>query len=101
GMLIISVFASDLKEIGGILCEQFVPEHLRCLLTKKVFVDPVKTIRGSVYERKAIEKHLKIYRHDPLAGTNTMLRRTDLKPDHDMKKMVTDYRRRQILETSV
>ncbi|CAK6983703.1 uncharacterized protein LOC121913673 [Scomber scombrus] len=81
--------------------EQFVPEHLRCSLTKKVFVDPVKTIRGSVYERKAIEKHLKIYRHDPLAGTNTMLRRTDLKPDHDMKKMVTDYRRRQILETSV
>lgn len=38
---------------------QFVPQHLICPLTKKLFVDPVKTRHGAVYERKAIEKHLK------------------------------------------
>ncbi|XP_067467653.1 uncharacterized protein [Thunnus thynnus] len=79
----------------------FVPEHLLCPLTKKIFVDPVKTKYGTVYERKAIEKHLKIYKYDPLAGKQKMLRRTDLKPYPDMKKMVTDYRRSQIQETSV
>ncbi|KAM7383816.1 hypothetical protein PAMA_011264 [Pampus argenteus] len=81
--------------------KEYVPSHLICSLSKKIFVDPVKTNHGTVYERKAIEKHLKTYRHDPLAGTNTRLRRTDLKQDRDMKKMVTDYRQRQIQETSV
>ena len=38
---------------------QFVPQHLICPLTKKMFIDPVKTIYGTVYERKAIEEHLK------------------------------------------
>lgn len=38
---------------------QFVPQHLLCPLTKKMFVDPVKTVYGTVYERKAIEEHLK------------------------------------------
>lgn len=39
---------------------QFIPQHLICPLTKKVFVDPVKTVYGTVYERKAIEEHLKL-----------------------------------------
>ncbi|XP_056247640.1 uncharacterized protein LOC130178985 isoform X2 [Seriola aureovittata] len=38
---------------------QFIPRHLICPLTKKMFVDPVKTVYGTVYERKAIEEHLK------------------------------------------
>lgn len=38
---------------------QFIPKHLICPLTKKIFVDPVKTVYGTVYERKAIEEHLK------------------------------------------
>lgn len=38
---------------------QFIPQHLICPLTKKMFVDPVKTVYGTVYERKAIEEHLK------------------------------------------
>uniref|UniRef100_A0A3B4Y496 Uncharacterized LOC111660082 n=2 Tax=Seriola lalandi dorsalis TaxID=1841481 RepID=A0A3B4Y496_SERLL len=80
---------------------QFVPNHLICPLTKKIFVDPVKTKHGAVYERKAIEKHLKKSRYDPLATPNTMLRRTDLKTDNNMKKMVTEYRSNQIQETNV
>ncbi|KAM7400412.1 hypothetical protein PAMA_004886 [Pampus argenteus] len=39
---------------------QFIPQHLVCPLTKKMFVDPVKTLYGTVYERKAIEGHLKL-----------------------------------------
>ncbi|XP_071356781.1 uncharacterized protein [Trachinotus anak] len=80
---------------------QFVPGHLICPLTKKIFVDPVKTKHGTVYERKAIERHLRACRYDPLAGPKTMLRRTDLKADRDMKKMVTEYRSNQIQETSL
>ncbi|KAK2830062.1 hypothetical protein Q5P01_017993 [Channa striata] len=81
--------------------KNFVPQQLICPLTKKIFVDPVKTKYGTVYERKAIEKHLKTWRYDPLAGQQTMLRRTDCKADREMKKMVTDYRSSQILETSL
>lgn len=39
--------------------KQLVPPHLICPLTNKLFVDPVETIYGTVYERKAIEQHLK------------------------------------------
>ncbi|XP_050934923.1 uncharacterized protein LOC108900307 isoform X3 [Lates calcarifer] len=79
----------------------FIPQHLICPLTRKLFVDPVKTKHGTVYERKAIEKHLKRWRHDPSAGLGTLLRRTDLKLDREMKRMVTEYRSSQIQETSL
>ncbi|XP_026156317.1 uncharacterized protein LOC113126493 [Mastacembelus armatus] len=81
--------------------KKYIPPHLICPLTKKTFVDPVRTKHGAVYERKAIEKHLKMSRYDPLAGPPTMVRRTDIKPDRHMKQMVTEYRRLQIQETSV
>ncbi|XP_047460299.1 uncharacterized protein LOC125019522 [Mugil cephalus] len=81
--------------------KQYIPPHLICPLTKKLFVDPVRTKRGAVYERKAIEKHLKMSRFDPFAESNTLLRRTDCKTDHNMKKMVKEYRASQIQETSV
>uniref|UniRef100_UPI003AB1041E uncharacterized protein isoform X2 n=1 Tax=Centroberyx gerrardi TaxID=166262 RepID=UPI003AB1041E len=80
---------------------QYVPQHLICPLTKRMFVDPVKTTYGTVYERKAIEKHLKIWKHDPSAGPGHVLRRTDITSDRDMKRMVADHRSRQIQETAV
>ncbi|XP_028254928.1 uncharacterized protein LOC114431579 [Parambassis ranga] len=81
--------------------KQSLPPHLICPLTKKLFADPVKTKCGRVYERKAIENHLKKSRYDPFAEPNMLLRRTDLKPDRAMKKMVKDYRSSQIQETYV
>ncbi len=36
-----------------------VPPHLVCPLSGKIFVDPVKTKGGCVYERRAIEEYLK------------------------------------------
>lgn len=43
--------------------QQFVPQHLMCPLTKKMFIDPVRTVYGTVYERRAIEEHLKQWVH--------------------------------------
>ncbi|KAM9307146.1 uncharacterized protein KZ484_000500 [Pholidichthys leucotaenia] len=80
--------------------EEFIPPHLICPLTKKIFVDPVKTKHGAVYERKAIEKHLKMSRFDPF-NSKKPVRRTDLKQAHDMKNMVKEHRSNQIRETSV
>ncbi|XP_056299208.1 uncharacterized protein LOC130212098 [Pseudoliparis swirei] len=74
--------------------KQFTPQHLICPLTKKMFVDPVKTRNGTVYERKAIEKHLKTSKSDPKGPES--LTKADLKPATDMKKMVTEQRHRQI-----
>jgi len=36
------------------------PPTLTCPLSHKLFVDPVKTADGMVYERSAIEDHLKL-----------------------------------------
>ncbi|XP_067223290.1 uncharacterized protein [Chanodichthys erythropterus] len=67
---------------------------------EKLFVDPVKTNAGMVYERRAIEAYLKKHgAKDPL--TNKLLRRTDLKRDMNMRKAVREYRMSQIQETSV
>ncbi|XP_034089727.1 uncharacterized protein LOC117557863 [Gymnodraco acuticeps] len=75
---------------------QFIPQHLICPLTKKMFVDPMKTVYGTVYECKAIEEHLKQHQYDPTAGLGTELKMKDIRADQDMKKMVMDHRTRQI-----
>lgn len=75
---------------------QFVPQHLICPITKKMFVDPVKTVYGTVYERRAIEEHLKQHQYEPLAGPGNELGMGDIMPAQDMKKMVMEYRSRQI-----
>ncbi|XP_036419433.1 uncharacterized protein LOC118803045 [Colossoma macropomum] len=76
-----------------------IPPNLKCSLTKKLFVDPVRTKEGYTYERKAIEKHLKGSSFDPL--TNKSLSQKDLKEDKEMKKAVQQFRRSQIQETTV
>ncbi|XP_042356148.1 uncharacterized protein LOC121953239 [Plectropomus leopardus] len=75
--------------------KQLVPSHLICPLTNKMFVDPVKTKYGTVYERKAIEKFLKKNKYDPKGGPEKTLSRGDLTRASEMKKMVMDQRSRQ------
>ncbi|XP_072219245.1 uncharacterized protein [Leuresthes tenuis] len=75
---------------------QFIPQHLLCPLTKNMFVDPVKTVYGTVYERKAIEEHLKRHQYEPMAGPGHELEMSDITTDRDMKKMVMEHRSRQI-----
>uniref|UniRef100_A0A8C5C5S3 UBC core domain-containing protein n=2 Tax=Gadus morhua TaxID=8049 RepID=A0A8C5C5S3_GADMO len=72
------------------------PQHLKCLLSKRIFVDPVKTKYGTVYERKAIEEHLKTKPFDPQMGKKRPLQTSDLQQDRDMKKMVREHKVRQI-----
>ncbi|XP_064844619.1 uncharacterized protein LOC135555798 isoform X2 [Oncorhynchus masou masou] len=88
------------KLVGEELTEKFIPPHLICPLTKKMFVDPVMTKYGTIYERKAIDNHIKTYRIATDPKTKRFLRRTDCKPHPDMKKMAKDYREQQILENS-
>ncbi|XP_066523700.1 uncharacterized protein [Hoplias malabaricus] len=76
------------------LNEVVIPQNLKCFLTKKLFVDPVKTKEGCTYERKAIEEYLKKVGKDP--QTNNLLQEKDLKEDRDMKKMVQRFRKSQI-----
>lgn len=87
------------KLVGTEIADNFVPHHLLCPLTKKMFIDPVKTIHGTIYERRAIEKYLKSEEIDPIA--KKPLFKSDLKPYPDMRKMVRDHRSHQVLETSV
>ncbi|XP_040038711.2 uncharacterized protein LOC120822836 [Gasterosteus aculeatus] len=76
--------------------KRLVPQHLVCPLTNKMFVDPVKTKYGTVYERKAIEKHLKTQKSDPRGDPAAPLTEADLRPANEMKKMAMDQRSRQI-----
>ncbi|XP_010873797.2 uncharacterized protein LOC105013731 [Esox lucius] len=89
------------KLLGEELTEKFVPSHLTCPLTNKLFVDPVKTPTGTVYERNAIERHLKRRWIGTDPKTNTNMTRSDLKPYQEMRKMVRDYRQQQIQENDV
>ncbi|XP_051997687.1 uncharacterized protein LOC127654531 [Xyrauchen texanus] len=94
-----SVDELEKKYVGPELANKVIPSNLICSLTKKLFVDPVKTNKGMLYERRAIERHLRKHgTKDP--QTNALLRRTDLKPDRDMKKCVEGFRRSQIQETT-
>ncbi|XP_062382555.1 WD repeat, SAM and U-box domain-containing protein 1-like [Sardina pilchardus] len=86
------------KLVGVELGSGLVPPHLLCPLTKKLFVDPVKTEYGTVYERQAIERHLREVRTDPLSGRP--LSGVEIRGDRVMRRCVMEYRSRQIQDTS-
>ncbi|XP_071256869.1 uncharacterized protein [Salvelinus alpinus] len=96
-----SLDAMEKNLLGEELTENFIPQYLICPLTNKIFVDPVITKYGTIYERKAIDKHLKKKSIGTDPKTNQQLGATDLKPCPDMKRMVKDHRKKQIQETSV
>ncbi|XP_048098789.1 uncharacterized protein LOC125294288 isoform X1 [Alosa alosa] len=87
------------KLLGSDAQQSFVPPHLICPLTKKMFIDPVKTTYGTAYERGAIESHLKQTKTDPISGAP--LNENCLKPDKDLKRAVLKHRVDQIEETWV
>ncbi|KAL4635362.1 hypothetical protein GN956_G14227 [Arapaima gigas] len=93
-----SLDTKEKKLVGSDVAEN-IPRHLTCHLSKKMFVDPVQTPYGNVYERSAIEEHLKSSETDPANGEP--LEKSQLKADKRMKSMVQAYRERQIQETAV
>ncbi|CAL8273075.1 unnamed protein product [Gadus morhua 'NCC'] len=82
--------------VGRVPVPRYIPLHLTCPLTGRIFVDPVKTKYATVYERKAIEKHLKTKMFEPKIGEDHPLKASDLKPDRDMKEMVKKFRLQQL-----
>ncbi|KAI3374835.1 hypothetical protein L3Q82_021373 [Scortum barcoo] len=77
------------------LVPQFIPQHLICPLTKKMFIDPVKTdIRQRVLclNKDKSRQH----KYDPIAGPEHELEMSDITAEQEMKKMVMHHRSRQI-----
>ncbi|XP_066575898.1 uncharacterized protein LOC136766384 [Amia ocellicauda] len=87
------------KLLGSDLDDNPGPAHLVCRLSRQMFVDPVGTWYGDVYERRAIEKHLKTEHRDPFSGKP--LDMSCLRPDHNMKRMVDAFRMHQMEDDSV
>ncbi|CAN0410801.1 unnamed protein product, partial [Lampetra fluviatilis] len=80
------------KELIGEDDEE-LPPHLVCPLTKKLFVDPVITPYGHVYERKAIEEHLERNKTDPRSGKPLDI--SVLTPQNSMKALAEVHRKLQ------
>ncbi|XP_064197572.1 uncharacterized protein LOC135258200 isoform X2 [Anguilla rostrata] len=80
------------------LSQAQIPSHLICKLSKKMFIDPVMTPYGDIYERQAIEDTLTKQKTDPF--NNKPLEVKDLKPNKDMRSMVRKYRESQIQESA-
>ena len=67
-----------------------MPSHLVCPLTKQLFVDPVQTPYGHVYERHAIETALNTLPADP--QEEKPLIKADLCPAMTVRRQATDFR---------
>lgn len=68
------------------------PEDLLCPITREFLVDPVINEVGQVYERGAIEQHLKVRNTDPI--TNKVLTSTSLTPVYIIKSRALEFRER-------
>ncbi|KAJ8357820.1 hypothetical protein SKAU_G00206140 [Synaphobranchus kaupii] len=86
------------KLVGEDLRQVEIPSHLVCKLSRKMFIDPVITPYGNIYERQAIEDALKKEKTDP--HNNRPLEEKDLKPNKEMKRMARKYRESQIEESA-
>ena len=66
-----------------------IPDELYCAISMQVLLDPVTLPCGKVVEREVIEKWLDLRTTSPF--TRRPLCRSDLKPDHSIKKDVADF----------
>ncbi|XP_041956477.1 uncharacterized protein LOC121715138 isoform X4 [Alosa sapidissima] len=92
-----TMYDMEKKLLGADTQRACVPPYFICPLTKKMFVEPVKTTHGQIYERRAIEDYLKQTKTDPQSGAP--LDESGLKPDKDLKRLVKKYRAEQLKET--
>ncbi|XP_056611869.1 uncharacterized protein LOC130428053 isoform X2 [Triplophysa dalaica] len=90
-----SVESIEMKYVGE--SSEAVPPHLLCPLSKQMFVDPVRSKYGAVYERKAIEEWLKTNQIDPVM--KKPLSSGDLKQDTIIIRAIQLFRRGQVEET--
>ena len=75
-------FSEDLKDAA--------PEHLKCVITQDVYVDPVVLVQtGYTYEREAIGRWLRTRRTDPT--TNNYVTCTDVVPNWKIRESVESW----------
>ncbi len=67
-----------------------MPSHLVCPLTKQLFVDPVQTPYGHVYERYAVEAALNRLPVDP--QEQQPLEKSELVPATGVRHQADDFR---------
>ena len=72
-----------------VLCKPSPPDELCCPITLELFCDPVSTIRGQTYERKAIMDWLRKSATDPITGCP--LKITTVWPDKEMLSRVAAF----------
>merc|ERR1712110_230371 len=82
---------SSLKEARAGFEKIDHPKHLVCPLTLDLFEDPVSTIHGHSYERKAIEAALAMKQVDPM--TRAPLTPQQIFPNIATRHAVEEYRK--------
>ena len=66
------------------------PIELTCILTKKLYEDPVIAADGHTYERKDIERWIQ---KDPVSPvTSLLLKNTDLTPNFHIQRLIQEYK---------
>ncbi len=83
-----SSYFKDLIKLSEEL-EGKIPEEIICPITKTIFCTPVKTSKGKVYEKIAIEKWLETEKVDPLI--NEALSYNNLSIDNITKEKVFEF----------
>src|SRR5690242_46341 len=68
------------------------PDHVKCPITRSLFVDPVVASDTFTYERAAIENWLLEQKKDRSPMTNAVLPHKRLQPVHVVKKLVSDWK---------
>jgi hypothetical protein len=80
---------ADLKKALLLSNASNIPQAFLCPLTWEVMRDPVVDSNGHTYDRSAIEHWLQTNKRSPL--TNTLLRRSRLKPNHALKDAIDGW----------
>ena len=81
--------------------EKDIPEDYKCPITLEIMRDPVSTINGFTYERRAIEESILIKEVEPM--TNLPLSSTILLPNTRLKEEIDNFRvsDKKLLKTQV
>ncbi|KAG7245251.1 hypothetical protein INR49_023824 [Caranx melampygus] len=90
------IYHCNINSVGRI-CHNIFDRNYNAQITMRDILDAVYGLLIVPEPEDPLDRH----RYDPVAGPGTLLRRTDLKPYRDMKKMVTEFRLHQLLEANV
>ena len=79
----------DLDEIISQLPDGTIPHHFFCAITQDIMKDPVKTIDGMTYDRRAIERWFEEHDTSPLTGLS--LASKTLMPNVTLREQINAF----------